>query len=54
VNLGRNIWQHDCPVAMMRAIRHIVHESGTVASAYDLFQTVQAEASQESRDANEA
>ena len=45
VNLGRNIWQHDSPVAMMRAIRHIVHENGTPASAYDLFQTVQAEAS---------
>ena len=29
VNLGRNIWQNDFPVAMIRAIRYVVHEHGT-------------------------
>ena len=29
INLGRNIWQSDHPVPMIRALRHIVHENGT-------------------------
>ncbi len=39
VDMGRNIWQHDYPLAMIKAIRHIVHENGTVDSALDLFNT---------------
>ncbi len=38
VNLGRNIWQDDHPVAMIRAIRHIVHDSGSAGEAHELFQ----------------
>ncbi len=37
VNLGRNIWQNDHPVAMIKAIRHIVHGNGSAQEAYDLF-----------------
>lgn len=37
VNLGRNIWQHDYPVAMIRSIRAIIHENYTPKEAYDLF-----------------
>jgi len=44
VNLGRNIWQNDFPVAMIRAIRHLVHEDGTAKEAHELFQTLKVEA----------
>lgn len=37
VNLGRNIWQHDYPVAMARAIRAIIHENATPNEALDIF-----------------
>jgi putative autoinducer-2 (AI-2) aldolase len=40
VNLGRNIWQNDHPVAMINAIRHIVHEGGTAQEAHELFRSV--------------
>lgn len=40
VDMGRNIWQNDHPVAMIQAIRHIVHENGTPKTALDLFNTV--------------
>lgn len=42
VNLGRNIWQNDHPVAMIKAIRHIVHGSGSPKEANELFQDVKA------------
>ena len=42
VNLGRNIWQNDFPVAMIRAIRYIIHENGTAKEAHELFQTLKA------------
>lgn len=37
VDMGRNIWQSDHPVSMIRAIRHIVQEGGSARSAYELF-----------------
>lgn len=37
VNLGRNIWQHQHPVAMIKAIRHIIHGNGTVEEAVEIF-----------------
>lgn len=40
VNLGRNIWQNDFPVAMIRAIRAIVHENATPKEANDLFNSI--------------
>ena len=43
VNLGRNVWQNDFPVAMIRAIRYIVHEDGTAAEAHELFQSLKAQ-----------
>lgn len=42
VNLGRNIWQNDHPVAMIRAIRHIVHDNGSAKEAHELYQGVKA------------
>ena len=37
VDMGRNIWQNENPVAMIRAIRAIVHENATVKEASDVF-----------------
>jgi len=36
VNLGRNVWQSDYPVAVMKGIRSIVHENATPKEAQDL------------------
>ncbi|MFN4133282.1 MAG: 3-hydroxy-5-phosphonooxypentane-2,4-dione thiolase [Candidatus Hadarchaeales archaeon] len=38
VNLGRNIWQHDYPVAMAKAIRAIIHENATPKEAQQIFE----------------
>jgi putative autoinducer-2 (AI-2) aldolase len=38
VNLGRNIWQTEHPVAAIRAIRAIIHESYTPQEAEQLFE----------------
>lgn len=43
VNLGRNIWQNEYPVAMIRAIRSIVHEDASPEAALDLYNTVKKE-----------
>ncbi|MFC1857064.1 3-hydroxy-5-phosphonooxypentane-2,4-dione thiolase LsrF, partial [Thermodesulfobacteriota bacterium] len=37
LNLGRNVWQHDYPVAMIKALRAIVHEQASVKDARDIF-----------------
>jgi len=40
VDMGRNIWQNDHPVAMIKAVRKIVHENASPAEAHDLFSTL--------------
>lgn len=40
VDMGRNIWQSKHPVAMIKAIRAIVHENASVKKAYDLFRSL--------------
>ncbi len=35
--MGRNIWQNDNPVAVIKAINAIVHEGATEKEALDLF-----------------
>jgi putative autoinducer-2 (AI-2) aldolase len=37
VDMGRNIFQSEHPVAMIRAVRAVVHENATADQAYDLF-----------------
>jgi putative autoinducer-2 (AI-2) aldolase len=37
VNLGRNIWQHEQPVAMVKAIRAIIHDDHDAKEALDVF-----------------
>jgi 3-hydroxy-5-phosphonooxypentane-2,4-dione thiolase len=40
VNLGRNIWQTEYPIAAMRALRAIVHDKYTPKEAEDLYNQV--------------
>jgi putative autoinducer-2 (AI-2) aldolase len=40
VNLGRNVWQNAHPVAMIRALRAIIHENATAKEAGDLFNSL--------------
>jgi len=38
VDMGRNIWQSNHPVAMLKALRAIIHEKATVREALDVFE----------------
>jgi 3-hydroxy-5-phosphonooxypentane-2,4-dione thiolase len=38
VNLGRNVWQNEHPVPMVKALRAIIHEKATVKEAEDIFE----------------
>jgi putative autoinducer-2 (AI-2) aldolase len=40
VNLGRNIWQDEHPVAMIRALRAIIHENATPEQAQAIYDNV--------------
>ena len=42
VNLGRNIWQTEHPVASIRTIRAIIHDNYTPEEAQSLFEKVKA------------
>jgi len=37
VDMGRNIWQNDNPVGMIKGIRAIVHEGATVKEASEIY-----------------
>jgi 3-hydroxy-5-phosphonooxypentane-2,4-dione thiolase len=37
VNLGRNIWQNAFPIAMIKAIRAIIHENATPNKAQEIY-----------------
>ena len=40
VDMGRNIFQSDCPAGMAQAIAKVVHEGYTVAQAFEVYKTV--------------
>jgi putative autoinducer-2 (AI-2) aldolase len=40
VNLGRNVWQDDHPVAAARSLQAVIHEGATPDQAYDLYQSM--------------
>jgi putative autoinducer-2 (AI-2) aldolase len=42
VDMGRNIWQSEYPVAAIQAVRAIVHEKATVKKALELFDDLKA------------
>jgi len=44
VNLGRNVWQNDYPVAMIRALRAIIHENATPDKAQELYDSIKSPA----------
>ena len=44
VDMGRNIFQSDAPEAMIQAVGKVVHENMKPKDAYDLLQTMKAEA----------
>ncbi len=37
VDMGRNIFQSDCPVGMIRAVRAVVHDGATVEQASEIY-----------------
>ena len=43
VDMGRNIFQSDAPVAMLQAVRKVVHERMNPEQALDLYQTLKNE-----------
>ena len=42
IDFGRRVWRHKHPVAMIQALRAVVHEGRTPEEAYELFQELQA------------
>lgn len=40
VDMGRNIFQAENPIAMIQAIRAVVHDNETAKKAYDLYRTI--------------
>lgn len=38
VDMGRNIFQSDCPVGMIQAVKEIVHEGKPVDEAYEIYE----------------
>ena len=43
VDMGRNIFQAEDPVAMIQAVRAVVHDNETPEKAYELYQTLKNE-----------
>ncbi len=37
VDMGRNIWQNDHPVGMIKGVRAVVHENASPEEAYEIF-----------------
>ena len=54
VDMGRNIWQNDHPVAMIKAVRAIVHQKVTVKEANEIFQRIKGESTQKSKPAQKS
>ncbi len=40
VNLGRNVWQNEFPVAAIKALRAVIHENATPQQAQDIYDSV--------------
>jgi putative autoinducer-2 (AI-2) aldolase len=40
VDMGRNIFQSDAPVAMLQAVRKVVHEGMKPKQAFELYETL--------------
>jgi len=44
VDMGRNVFQSEAPLAMMTAVKEVVHNDATPAEAFDVYNTVKNEA----------
>jgi putative autoinducer-2 (AI-2) aldolase len=42
VDMGRNIFQSEDPVAMIQAVRSVVHENQEPGKAYQMYQDLKA------------
>ena len=40
VDMGRNVFQAECPTAMIKAVRAVVHEGAKPEKAFDLYQSL--------------
>jgi putative autoinducer-2 (AI-2) aldolase len=49
VDMGRNIWQSEHPVAMIQAARSIIHKNASVDQAYSLYKKLAATDSKKSK-----
>jgi putative autoinducer-2 (AI-2) aldolase len=38
--MGRNIFQSDAPVAMVQAVRAVVHNNATPAEAFEMYEEI--------------
>ena len=43
VDMGRNIFQSETPVAMIKAVRSVVHENETAEKAFELYNSLKAD-----------
>lgn len=43
VDMGRNIFQADAPVPMMKAVRGVVHEGMSASDAFELYEQLKSE-----------
>jgi putative autoinducer-2 (AI-2) aldolase len=43
VDMGRNIFQSDAPIAMLQAVRKVVHDGVGAAEAYDVYRALRGE-----------
>ncbi len=43
VDMGRNIFQAECPVAMIQAVRKVVHEGAAPREAFEFYETTRRE-----------
>ena len=43
VDMGRNIFQSEAPVAMIKAVRSVVHENETAEKAFELYYSLKAD-----------
>ena len=48
VDMGRNIFQSENPVAMIQAVRAVVHDKATPAQAFDLYKSLKGKAGKKS------
>lgn len=54
VDMGRNIWQNDHPVAMIKAVRAIVHQKVTVKEANEIFKKIKSESDEKTKPAQKS